>query len=110
MQRLADVLIVTVTKVESRAVIDVFQAATEHTPEPTPIADRIYHNLGVVNGTRVFMVQSEMGADSLLAQALARQGRPQEGVPYARRAVDIFTRLRWRDLKNAQAMLEECEG
>jgi nucleoside phosphorylase len=65
MQSSADVLLVTVTRVESRAVIDVFQAATGHAPQPVPIGDRIYHNLGVVNGTRVFMVQSEIGASGL---------------------------------------------
>lgn len=44
-----------------------------------------------------------------MAQALARQGRPAESLPYAQRAVEIFTKLRYRDLADAQAVLKECE-
>jgi len=44
-----------------------------------------------------------------IAQALARQGRPQEGLLYAQRAVEILTKLRHRDLEKAQAVLKECE-
>lgn len=57
----ADVLIVTVTKIESKAVFQVFQKATGRAPKVVRVDDRIYQNLGVINGARVFMVQSEMG-------------------------------------------------
>jgi nucleoside phosphorylase/tetratricopeptide (TPR) repeat protein len=70
-----DVLIITVTKVESRAVLEVFREATGQAHKPTPIGDRVYQDLGVVNGARVFMVQSEMGAGGLgAAQQTVQKG------------------------------------
>ena len=45
-----------------------------------------------------------------LAKALARQGRKAEGLPFARRAVKIFAKLRSEELEWAQAVLQECEG
>lgn len=46
---------------------------------------------------------------SHLAMALARQGKKSEGLPYARRAVDIYTQLGSPSLKVARKMLRECE-
>jgi hypothetical protein len=43
-----------------------------------------------------------------IAKALARQGQPKDGVPYARRAVDIYTQLGSPDLAEAQEVLQEC--
>jgi tetratricopeptide (TPR) repeat protein len=45
-----------------------------------------------------------------LAKALTRQGHVEEGLPYIRSAVDIFTKLHSRYLADAQAILKECGG
>jgi tetratricopeptide (TPR) repeat protein len=45
-----------------------------------------------------------------IAEALARQEKKAEGLPYARRAVDIYTKLASPDLKRARDTLRECEG
>lgn len=60
-----DLLLVTVTKVETKAVFDVFREATGQDAKPIPLAEKVFHDLGTVNGTRVCLVQSEMGAGGL---------------------------------------------
>jgi nucleoside phosphorylase/tetratricopeptide (TPR) repeat protein len=71
----ADVLIVTVTKVESQAVLQVFQEATSQAPKAVSIGPKMYRDLGVLNNTSVFMVQSEMGAGGLgAAQQTVQKG------------------------------------
>lgn len=44
-----------------------------------------------------------------LAKSLVGQGKGTEGLPYARRAVDIYTRLASLNLEDARATLRECE-
>lgn len=73
MNQKMDVLIVTVTKVESEAVIHVFREATGKAPWPKSIGDRLYHDLGEVKGVHVFMALSEMGAGGLGASQQAVQ-------------------------------------
>jgi nucleoside phosphorylase/tetratricopeptide (TPR) repeat protein len=71
----ADVLIVTVTEVESRAVMDVFRKATGKDPKPEPVAGDLYLDLGEINGSRAFMALSGMGAGGLGgAQERVRKG------------------------------------
>lgn len=57
-----DVVLVTVNDHETRAVLDAFRAETGHESAAVPIEDKVYHDLGEVNGTRVFHAISEMGA------------------------------------------------
>lgn len=45
-----------------------------------------------------------------LAKALARQGKPAEALPLARRAVEIYTALRLPNLDKAWETLRECES
>jgi len=64
-EKKADILIVTVTKVESRAVMKAFQEATGQSAKPEHIDSRTYHHLGTINRARVYMAVSEMGAGGL---------------------------------------------
>jgi nucleoside phosphorylase len=62
----ADVLIVTATQTESRQVLEVFEKAGGRHAKPIPIGDRIYFDLGEINGARASMVQCPtMGTASL---------------------------------------------
>lgn len=69
----ADVLLVTVTKVESRAVLQTFEEATGQRARILRIADRVYRDLGRVNGAKVCLALSEMGAGGLGAAQQAIQ-------------------------------------
>lgn len=61
----ADILIVTVTPVESRAVLKAFESFTGQKATPNSLADRTYRDLGIINGSKIFMALSEMGAGGL---------------------------------------------
>ena len=61
----ADVLIVTVTPVESKAVLRVFADATGQKARTETIDQCVYRHLGEINGASVLLGQSGMGAGSL---------------------------------------------
>ena len=75
-----DVVIVTVNQHETRAVLDAFEAETGRKAEAVSLDDRVYHDLGTVNGTRVFHAISEMGSGGV--------GAMQQTVDKAIRALD----------------------
>ena len=58
----ADVLLVTVTKVETLAVFDALKKHGGSDPEARGIADKTFFSLGIINGATVWLVQAEMGS------------------------------------------------
>lgn len=66
MEYKADILIITVTPVESEAVIQVFTTFSgKELALPSRIDGRNYFDLGKINGQQIFMGLSEMGSDGL---------------------------------------------
>lgn len=65
MKTQADILLVTVTKVESLAVLEAFSKHTGQKARLVSRGEKAYHDLGVVNGAHVWLVLSEMGAGGL---------------------------------------------
>src|SRR6266853_2396632 len=57
----ADILLVVVTEAETKAVIDTFTAVCGP-PKKVTVNSRVYHDLGTVNDSRVFLAMSEMGS------------------------------------------------
>jgi tetratricopeptide (TPR) repeat protein/nucleoside phosphorylase len=67
----ADVLIVTVTKVESSAVFQAFKQKTGIQATAQSIEKRIYFDLGIIDNARIFLTQSEPGSGGLDASLLS---------------------------------------
>jgi nucleoside phosphorylase len=57
----ADVLIITVTEIETRTVLAEFKVVSGKAFERHSIGDKIYYDLGIINGAKIFLVESEMG-------------------------------------------------
>lgn len=62
MELKADVLLVTVTKVETDAVIKIFENSTGTKARLEKINKRVFHDFGKINSLRVVLIQSQMGA------------------------------------------------
>lgn len=61
----ADVLLVTVTKVESLAVIRAFRQRSRRQARLERRGEKVFHKLGILNQARVWLVRSEMGSGGL---------------------------------------------
>jgi nucleoside phosphorylase len=61
----ADILIITVTEVETSAAIAAFKQANGFKEQVEQIRNRPYYNLGQIGSARVFLTQSEMGTGGL---------------------------------------------
>ncbi|ESQ15370.1 MAG TPA: hypothetical protein DDY14_09470 [Chromatiaceae bacterium] len=57
-----DILIVTATEVESRAMLSAFAQHSGQPAQPVPAGDRVYHDLGHVADRHAMLVLCEMGA------------------------------------------------
>lgn len=57
-----DVVLVTVNEHETRALLDAFKDATSGAALRVPLEDRVYDDLGTLNGTRIFHAISQMGS------------------------------------------------
>jgi nucleoside phosphorylase len=69
----ADVLIITVTRVESLAVLKAFEQTTGNKAKTITIDGRVYRDMGEIQGSKIFMALSEMGAGGLGAAQQAVQ-------------------------------------
>ncbi len=58
----ADILLVTATEVESRAVLEVADESTGRPSRSLEVGNGTYRDLGKVNDRGVWLIQSEMGA------------------------------------------------
>jgi len=76
----ADLVLVTVNQHETQAIHDAFREATGTEGSPVSLGGRLYHNLGVLNGTTVYHAISEMGSSG--------PGGMQQTVDKAIRALD----------------------
>ncbi len=69
----ADILIVTITEMETHAVFNTFEQATGSAATPCIIDEHISFNLGIVNGARIFLIRSEIGTSGLDLSLLTMQ-------------------------------------
>lgn len=61
----ADLLLVTVNEIETQTVLEMFAEVTGEEAIPETIDDRLYRNLGIINGTRIWHAISEMGSSGV---------------------------------------------
>ena len=70
MNHSADILLVTVNRIETKAVLEAFATATGQKAAIFDLGNQSYHELGRLNGLRVVQAQSEMGSVGLGASLI----------------------------------------
>jgi nucleoside phosphorylase len=71
----ATILIVTVNKIESTAVLEAFNRITGAEPVTISHDRKVYRDLGIVNGVKSYLVRSEMGSSGVgAAQQTVQKG------------------------------------
>lgn len=77
----ADILLITVNKIETKAVMRAFRQFTGLEARAQSIEQRVYRDLGVINGKRVYHALSEMGSGGIGAaqQTVDGPGRRNGG-------------------------------
>ena len=65
MKSRVDVLLVTVTKVETEAVLEAAREQTGHEAAFADFDGKVYYDLGEIGGARVGLTRSEMGAGGI---------------------------------------------
>lgn len=66
----ADILLVTVTKKETQAVLQAAEAITQTPAQPTYKGNLTYYHLGQLGGANTYLVRSEMGSSGLSGSIL----------------------------------------
>ena len=76
-----DILIVTVTDIESNAVIEAFKEGTGRSFQDKPLRELFYFDLGKVGGAKIWMVRSGMGSEGPTGSTMTIQKAIQEVGP-----------------------------
>lgn len=96
----ADILIVTITEMETYAVFNTFEQATGSAATPCIIDEHIYFNLGIINDARVFLIRSEIETIGIDLSLLTMQ----KGIEALKPSTVIMTGIAFGENEKKQAI------